>query len=63
MEKYGVGSDIQHVDLRNREANLMQKIQEQLALGDRGNQDDMDRVQNELSEVRNKLTELDTKTE
>lgn len=63
MEKFGVGADIQHVDLRNREAKLMQQVQEQLSLGDRGDPDNMDRFQNELAEVRNKLTELDTKTE
>jgi hypothetical protein len=58
MEKYGVRADIQHLDLRNREAQLMQKVQALVSVG----QDSSD-AEAELNEVRNKITELDIKTE
>lgn len=58
MEKYGVGNDIQFVSLRNKEAQLMQKVQHLVSTGE-----DSSEVEDELSEVRNKLTELDKKNE
>lgn len=61
MEKFGVGADIQHTDLRNLESSLMRQVQEQVCLGDRSDPALLERLQGELSDVRNKLTELDIK--
>lgn len=60
MEKVGVTQDIQHVGLRNREAQLMQKIQMCVNDGEK-TAGDMAVLEEELAEVRNKLTELDLK--
>lgn len=58
MEKLGVTKDIQHVGLRNREADLMQKIQSYMNDGEKVGED-ISAIQAELQEVRQKLTELD----
>lgn len=60
MEKLGVTKEIQHEGLRNREANLMQKMQSFMNDGEKTGED-ISAIEIELQEVRQKLTELDLK--
>lgn len=60
MEKVGVTKDVQHIGLRNREADLMQKVQSYMNDGEKTGED-ISSIQAELQEVRDKLTELDLK--
>lgn len=56
MEKYGVQKEILHEELRNREAVLMQKMQQARLTKTASEQAN---IEQELQSVRNKLTELD----
>ena len=61
MEKYGVKKDILHTELRDREAQLMQKMAGLIGSPGEKTASQKISVEKELQQVRNKLTELDTK--
>lgn len=60
MEKHGVQKEILYSDLRDEEAQLMQKMQEVMFDGEK-TAEDKNRIENRLQQVRMKITELDTK--
>ncbi len=62
MEKFGVKKEDQVNGLRDQEANLMQKTQMMLQDNEK-TAADRAALDNELQEVRNKITELDNGAE
>jgi hypothetical protein len=63
MEKYGIGGDELTLALRNEEAELMTKMAGFMARHSKtaAEESESRRVQARLSEVRQKLTEIDLK--
>jgi len=62
MEKVGVSNEVLHTGLRNEEANLMQRIQHLNANKEKtAAANELPQVEQRLQDVRNRLTELDTK--
>ena len=60
MEKLGVQREILYSDLRDEEAQLMQKMQEAMFDGEK-TAEDKNRLEVRLQQVRQKITELDLK--
>ena len=59
MEKIGVQRDVLHEDLRNEEARLMREIQTCFTRPGEKTASERATLESKLSDVRNKLTELD----
>lgn len=58
MEKVGVSKEILYIGLRDQEANLMQKMQAMM-FDNTKTANDKSAIENELQEIRNRITELD----
>jgi hypothetical protein len=58
IEKYGVSQEILYEDLRNEEARLMQRMQDDLTTKTASQQGN---IELQLQQIRNKITELDLK--
>lgn len=59
MEKLGVQSEVLHEDLRNEEARLMREIQACITRPGEKTASERASLESRLSDVRNKITELD----
>ena len=57
MEKFGVEPGIQHTELRDEEASLMQKVGSMM--GDPQAADEVRKLEQRLHAIRSKLTDLD----
>lgn len=58
MEKLGVRKEILYSELRDEEAQLMQKLQQSLSQGEKA-ASDRSLLEARLTQIRNRITELD----
>jgi predicted nuclease with TOPRIM domain len=58
MEKMGVRKEILYSDLRDEEAQLMQKMQDAMFDGEK-TAEDKSKLESRLQQIRSKITELD----